>query len=366
MINFRMMLLSTAAIGLTTAATMSSSYAADVEKKMAVSGQVNRAIITADDGESTNTIHQDGNSSGSRMRAVASAKSESMEIGTYIEFATQDSASNTQNTADGAAGFSIRHSALYLKNSMGKVTMGQTSHAADAFVAVDMSGTGNASGATANAMGALLFNDSDSVAGSNAAGTTVGTAHGAMYGAGRQEGISYDSPSFNGFNVKVSHQADSSGAAQATYGGDFNGVKVKAGYRFANANGGTFDEIHGGGLGITLANGLNFSANYATTQRESVANTTNIPDPEALYGKVGYTMSGISDLGKTAVAIEYRQTDDQAADGDDYESYALLVNQSISDYGTSVYGGYTNMSYDTTATNFDDIDAFWMGVRVTF
>lgn len=366
MTNFRMMLLSTAAIGLTTVAAVSSSSAADVEKKVAWSGQVNRAIIMADDGEENSIIHQDGNASGSRMRVKASAASDSMTFGTYLEFATQDSASNTQTTADATAAFSIRHSVLYFQNSMGKIDMGHTSHAGSSFVAVDVSGTGIASGATANVLGPLMFNDSSSITGSQAAGTTVGTAHGSMYDAGRQEGISYTTPNFNGFGVKVSHQADSSGAYEATYGGDFNGVKLKAGYRFANANGGTFDEIHGGGVGITLPGGLNLSANYATTQRETVANTSNIPDPESVYGKIGYTLSGVSDLGSTAIAIEYRQTDDASADGDDYESYALLVNQSISDYGTSVYGGYSNLSYDTTASDFDDIDAFWMGVRVTF
>ena len=111
---------------------------------------------------------------------------------------------------------------------------------------------------------------------------------------------------------------------------------------------------------------MNVSANWRTASLDSLANTSNNADPETYYGKVGYTLSGISDLGKTYVAIEYRDTEDQSQTGDDFQSVAFLFTQALSDYGTSIYGGYSNMSYDTTASNFDDINAFWMGARVTF
>jgi len=360
-----MMLMSTAAIGLTTVAAVSSSSAADVEKKVAWSGQVNRAIITGTDGEESFITHTDGHASGSRMRIKASAKSEAMTIGTNQEFGFQSQAKSSQNAA-GSDSFSIRHSALYISNSMGKLDIGHTAHAGESFVMLDVSGTSVASGATATPLDGLKFNDTSSIDGSQAAGTTVGTAHGSGYGAGRLNGISYSTPTFNGFKVKASHRMDSSGAYEATYGGDFNGMKVKAGYSYANASGGTYEDRHGGGIAIALPTGLNVSANWRTASLESVANTSNNADPETYYGKVGYTLSGISDLGKTNVAIEFRDTEDQSQTGDDYQSVAFLFTQALSDYGTSIYGGYSNMSYDTTASNFDDINAFWMGARVTF
>jgi hypothetical protein len=44
----------------------------------------------------------------------------------------------------------------------------------------------------------------------------------------------------------------------------------------------------------------------------------------------------------------------------------LLFTQALSDYGTTVYGGFSNMSYDTTASNFDDINGIFMGATVNF
>ena len=58
--------------------------------------------------------------------------------------------------------------------------------------------------------------------------------------------------------------------------------------------------------------------------------------------------------------------DPKLATGDEYENVSLLFQQSLSDYGTTVYGGYSKLSYDTTATNFDDINGFFLGAKVDF
>ena len=82
--------------------------------------------------------------------------------------------------------------------------------------------------------------------------------------------------------------------------------------------------------------------------------------------KLGYKMTGLSDLGGTNVALMYKKAEDANATGDEYENVSLLFQQSLSDYGTTVYGGYSNLSYDTTATNFDDINGFFLGAKVDF
>ena len=365
MTNFRKMLLSTAAIGLTTVATVSSTSAADVEKKFAWSGHVNRAIIMGSDGEENFIAHEDGNVSGSRARMKASAKSSSLEIGALVELAIQAGAGASQNAA-GSDSFSIRHSMLYFENSMGTVKFGDTSHAGGDFVAVDMSGTSHADDISGTLFDSVKFNDSSSVDGSQAAGVTVATAHDSDMSLGRQSGIGYISPDFNGFGFAVSHVTAGSGGYQITYGGDFNGMEVEAGYSYANIAGATDESYQGGGVGVTLPSGLNISANYRTTALESAANTANNADPELYYGKVGYTLSGISDLGNTNVAVAYKNTEDASATGDDLKMVSFLVNQALSDYGTTIYGGYSNISYDTAASDFDDINGFFIGSRIVF
>lgn len=365
MTNFRMMLLSTAAIGLTTVAAVSSTSAGEVEKKFAWSGHVNRTIVLGDDGEESFVIHEDGGMSGSRGRMKASAASADMTIGAVLEFAMQSEANGSQN-ALGTDGFNIRHSYVHVSNSMGKVDIGDTAHAGESFLGISMDGTGNAETISGTAFDGVKFNDSSTADGTQAAGVTVAVGHDSDMSAGRKSGISYSTPSIGGLKVKVSHVMDQSGSGEITYGGDFNGMAVKAGYMYTNIAGGTDDTKSGVGLGVKLPSGLSVAANYKQTELESDANTANNSDPEMYYGKVGYDMTGISDLGGTSVAISYRNVEDATITGDDFKMVSFLWSQSLKDYGTTVYGGYSNISYDTEASNFDDINGFFMGAKVVF
>ena len=370
MSNFRKTLLSTAAMGLMTFSAVGSASAADVEKKMAWSGFVNRAVISGDDGENNFVSHMDPvNVAQSRGRIKASAKSESMEIGAYFEMGMTDGDMATQS-ASGGESMTVRHNAFYVKNSMGKLTVGHTSHAGEAYTVSDVSGTSLATSHSATPYGDVLFNDSSTVTGSAAAGVSAQTAHGGGYSAGRDNGVSYTTPKFNGFTAMVSHRTDASGAFNVKYGGNFNGVKVSAGYSFANmataagtAKTAATDSVHGGGVGIELPTGLNVSVSYREEEKNS-ANTA--PDGNTMMMKLGYKMTGLSDLGGTNVALMYKKAEDATTTSDKYENISLLFTQSLSDYGTTVYGGFSNLSYDTSATNFDDINGFFMGAVVNF
>lgn len=367
MTNFRLTLLSTAAMGLMAVSTAS---AADVEKKMAWSGFVNRVIITGDDGENNFISHSDPVSVGqSRGRIKASAKSDAMTVGALIEIGLTDGDNATQS-ASGAESFTVRHSMVHVSNAMGKLTVGHTAHAGEAYGVSDVSGTSLATSHSATPYADVLFNDSSSTPGSAAAGVSVETAQGGGYQPGRLNGISYTTPKFNGFTAMVSHRTDASGAYNVKYGGDFNGLKLSAGYSFGNlataagtAKTAATDYVHGGGVGIEIPTGLNLSVSYREESKNS-ANTA--PDGNNMMAKLGYKMSGISDLGATNVALMYKKSEDQSTTGDDFVNISLLFTQSLSDYGTTVYGGFSNLSYDTTASNFDDINGFFMGAKVDF
>jgi len=62
----------------------------------------------------------------------------------------------------------------------------------------------------------------------------------------------------------------------------------------------------------------------------------------------------------------YKESENAVTTGDEYKEMSFLVQQSLSDYGTTVYGGFSNLSYDTTAANFDDINGLWIGALVNF
>ena len=361
MTNFRMMLLSTAAIGLTTA--VSTASAGEVEKSMAWSGQVNRMIAVVDDGVEQTMMHADGNMSGSRARIKAAAKSESMTIGATIELSMQSGA-NVAQTGNGADSLAVRHSYVHVSNSMGKLDIGDTAHAGESYAVTDVSGTGMAEGLVVTAFDAVLFKDSDTVDGAAAAVVSVATGHGGDISGGRQSGLSYSTPKFNGFKAKVSVVNDGAQSGEVVYGGNFNGVKVSLGYNHINMKDATFESKTGYGAGVKLKNGLNFPYNYKEEELDDGASSED--DPSLQYAKLGYAMKGLSSMGGTNFAIVYRKAEDMVLSGDDFEMYSFLVVQALSDYGTSVYGGYSNMSYDTTLNDFDDINGVVMGMRVVF
>jgi hypothetical protein len=364
MTNFRMMLLSTAAIGLTTVAA-SSAFAGEVEKKFAWSGHVNRAIAIGDDGLDQSVIHTDPNSlSQSRARMNASAKSESMTIGATIELAISSNVRGTSQ-ATGADSFAIRHNFVHVSNSLGRVRIGDTAHAGEGYLGTVMDGAGLASSTVGTVFDGMSFNNSTVIT-NFASGTTVAAAHGSDFSSGRQSGISYDSKTMGGFKATVSHVMTGSGSGELQYGGDFNGVKVSAGAVYSTMAANTTDDRTGYGLGFKLANGLSVSGNYRTINLNGELNTTNRPDPEMMYGRVGYDLPNFSDMGSTSVALAVRKVDDMATENDEFDEVSLLFVQSLSDYGTQVYGGFQNLAYDTTAANFDDITGVFMGMRVVF
>jgi len=363
MTKFRMMLLGTAAVGLT-AATISSASAGEVEKSFSTSGHVNRAIVMGDDGRDNFILHTDPSGiSQSRARFKASAKSESLTIGSTIELALSSNAGGSQHAA-GDDSFAIRHSFLYLKNSAGTIRMGDTAHAGEGYLGTDMSKTGLAEGIWGTTIDGILFNNT-TTATVSAAGTSVGTAHGSDFSSGRASGISYDMPAVGGFKATVSHVMAGSGSVEGTYNADFDGVKVSVGAMYTTMNADATDDRTGVGAGIRLANGLSFSTNYKKSDLNGDLNTTNRPDPEVTYSKVGYELA-LNDLGTTGVGIAYRNVDDLVTSGDEFTQLSFLFEQSLSDYGSTIYGNVTNARYDTSAANFNDITAASIGVRIVF
>ncbi len=110
MSNFRIMLLSTAAIGFAGALATPAS-AGEVEKSASFGGHVNRTVSIVDDGDSTDVMTGDNGASMSRVRFQGSAVSESLTTKAYIEVRARGNRS-TSTTAAAASGstLSMRHS----------------------------------------------------------------------------------------------------------------------------------------------------------------------------------------------------------------------------------------------------------------
>jgi hypothetical protein len=370
MSNFRKMLLSTAAVGLAGVLATPAS-AGEVEKSASFGGHVNRVVSILDDGNATKLQSSDNGVSMSRVRFQGSATSETLTARAYIEVRARGGMSNN-NVGTGATAnqLSMRHSYVSLGNDMGTLILGDTNPAGD----LNGWGSGQFSGSWAGMDGDTLSGGEEttfllttSTADGQEAGTLAGVSPAMTMSSGRGGVVRYDSPSINGFSVKASLKGGADAAEEASmsfgYSADYDGTKVAAGYGYTNRSGSTAaeDAMHSVGAGFLLDNGINFHAGYYT---RTAANTGTI-ERTMWVTDLGYNMS-IVDAGATSVKVTYAEQEEALVVNDDLEWYGISVQQELSDYGTSLYGGVSNAEYKRPALNYEDLTAGWVGVRVTF
>jgi hypothetical protein len=113
-----------------------------------------------------------------------------------------------------------------------------------------------------------------------------------------------------------------------------------------------------GGFSVTFAAGQKDLSNVAANESDSA---------NYYYGKLGY-MADIWSAGTTAFAIDYGVYNEFTRIKDDEAStYAIYIVQNLKNWGTELYTGYRIHTLDDRAgTQFDDIGAFFLGMRVKF
>ena len=335
--------------------------------KFKVSGQINRAIQISDNGLTSEVRHVTNTNSQNKLRFSGTGKlTDDLKIQAYAEIGNNDSGTSSQTiqSADvgGNTGFgSTRFMELRISSkSMGKLYLGHGGDATDGIIA-----GGNLSGLGVAMSGGA---DEDLHFGSESFVTTGGTVVGAVksfndeFDGTRQDRIRYDTPSFGGFKVIVSHANDDKVAIGLKYGGNFNGVKVKANIGLDQNEANADRDVTKGSLGVLLPMGLNFQ--FAAGEKD--LDTTGRNDPTMKYYRVGYRFKN-ADMGETRIGVSLHDNDDQAANGDSYQSLNFAVVQVIEPLGAELYAGYSNLSLTRTATtNIEDIDVVTVGLRVNF
>lgn len=357
--NFRLALLGSVATGLLST-IVSPVAAGEVEKTMAISGHVNRAIVISDDGNGTTVGQIDNTSvSGSRFRIDANAKSESLTVRAYTELGIQANPASSSQADATSRSINIRHSYVSLANDMGTLTIGHTSTVDDGSTASDLSGSGTAGSYIDSTIDGEVMRVSGN-SGTASSGITVGSIL-PNYEGGRSSNIKYQSPNMSGFQASLGYSDSEHGAASLKYSADYDGTKVAATAAWGSRGAAANDAEYGGSIAISLASGLNGSLAYS--QRDlngSVAANAGLNDPEMFGAAIGYT------TGNSGVSIFYIDVEDQGANGNEAKSFALVMEHKLPDYGTSLYGGIQNVDYDTTAIKYDDLTAGWVGIKVNF
>lgn len=338
-------------------ATMVSAYAIDFK----ISGQINRAVLWADNGNKSDVFHVDNDNSSTRIRIKGSEQFDNYTAGFYFE---QQFESNTSvgvdipNTSDGADGDSERWREAWFSGSWGKLSIGQGDGAANGTSEVDLSGT-------TVVMYSGVVDMNGGISWVDSAGTPLGVkikdTINQFDGLSRNDRLRYDTPKLGPFSLAFSHTNGDAQEIAIRYSSNLGGGKIAAALGIVDTTdravtGFTEFDQWGGSVSWLSAEGWNVTVAAGNREEDASGGV----DSDNMYLKLGKR------TGPHSVIIEFSGTDDLAAKGDESESvgagYVYKANKSVELYvGGRVYSLDRKVGLDG-----DDITAIMAGTRVKF
>jgi predicted porin len=323
-----------------------------------LSGQVNRAIMWADNGKDTEVLNVDNDNSSTRFSLTGSEQvNDSVTVGVVWENEFQSNASNDVDVGqddDGTSAFNDRKLEAYFVVPFGKISIGQGDGAANGTSEEDLSGTSVIMYSGVNdTAGSIQFRDNN-----DTPIAKIDSTRSNFDGLSRNDRLRYDTPTFGGATFSVSSTNGGAYELAARYSADFDALgKITTAIGYVDANnranpeytqiGGSVSWLHTSGINLTVSSGA-----------RDIDNTDR--DPVNYYGKLGYKF----DI--HAIAVEYGMTEDLAQDKDKSKNYGLAYV--IKPWnGVEFYGTYRTYELDRDGTsNIEDVRQVMLGTRVKF
>jgi hypothetical protein len=334
-------------------------------------GQVNRALMHADNETNSKVFHVDGQPSSTRFGIQGTSQvSPGLRAGARIETEMKSNPSDVVTFATASTGavagtvlFAERWLDLWFEGGWGKINVGQGSGAADDASTLDLSNTGLANGSClCDWGGAIPFTTST--------GAVIGTATPAAVlnnndFESRYDRAMYTTPVFGGFRAQAGFgQKSATGEATEAslwYSGKLAGeLQAALGYaKVSAATAGASDkETIGGSIAWLHTSGINLAYNY-TTVDVSVTPPTASRDATYSFYKVGYK------FGQHAISLAYAVGEDQQAAGDEATGIAFgYVFTPIR--WAEIYAGYIMYELDRPGVAANDITTAQVGTRIRF
>jgi hypothetical protein len=323
----------------------------------AISGQINRAALYADDGKSAEWFFVDNDNSSTRFRFTGSNDfTHDMSVGIVWEVEMQSNPSNEMNMNQvgdtSPVNFNERKIEFWVGSPWGKVWMGQGDMASNSTSEVDLSGTSVAAYSSVGDVGGGFVFQNNGVY----TGVTVGGSRSNFDGLSRKDRVRYVTPKLAGFYASGSVGNSSIWDTALRYAGDFGWAKLAAAAAWSDygTSSSTNDNIFSSSASILFDFGLNFTASYAYRKQDNT-------DPYNIFGKVGYQF-----LEKHAVSVQYSRTKNLSAKDDKGDTfgigYVYSPWKSVEFYGTY----YLYMLDLDMGSNPDDINVGMIGGRVKF
>jgi uncharacterized coiled-coil protein SlyX len=331
--------------------------------KLAISGQVDRAVNIIDDGKNTDAYYVDNDSSNSRVRFIGTAKAtDDLTLGSKIElaFAPNESSQVNQNTEDSGDFTDERYVEMSLDSKrFGKLTLGKGDTSSNYSAEVDLSKTDVIAYASiADIAGGMFFRQSN---GDSLTDVKVSDAFKDLDGLSRKSRVRYDTPTFYGFSLAGSLISDQRWDAALRWGGQGYGFKAAGAAAVANPNQDNTNYQYDGSFSLLHeATGLNLTLSAGLLDRDGQNSGTN------LWGKLGW-LTKLFSVGETGFSVDYDRSINFPTNRDTGYSVGGAVVQQFEDYGSELYMQYRVYSLDRDVEpSVQDMYVGTIGARVKF
>jgi predicted porin len=331
--------------------------------KLAISGHVNRMVNIADDGGGTQTYFVDNDNSESQVRFVGTvAPNDDLTLGGTIELsiAPNKSGNIDQLNQEENNIFDQRKAEVTLASKrFGKLWFGKGDTGSYTAGARDLSGTGVIAYSTiVDTAGGLFFREKQT---GELTDIKILNAFSSFDGLSRRDRIRYDTPTFAGFQARVTAASKNRYDGSLWWAGQGYGFKAAAAGAVSDPNEDDARLQYNGSMSVLHeATGLNVTLSSGLLERKDQGNQQN------LYAKLGWRHSFFS-FGETAFGIDYTQSRRLPEHHDKSYSYGAAAVQQFDDYGVELFALYRLHDLDRRdEPKVDDIGVVSIGTRVKF
>lgn len=342
--------------------------------QLQLKGQINRALMLADDGNDSKVFHVDNDNSSTRVALNGELNAtEYLTVGSSFELEWQANPSNLVNmeTESISGEFEDRLVEIYLAcKKTGRISLGKGKMASEDVSETDLSGTSLAGlSDVAKVGGGFKFYDPAALAPAPDAEDTrlgVSDVFSNMDGLGKRNRLRYDTPAFAGFSLAVAAGEKDTADVGLLYAHDFGGTKVEGAIAWADfGDDKPYSQINGS-ASVLFPFGLNLT--FASGARDLDNMSAGGDDPVFSYGKLGWKFNKFA-VGSTAVSVDYGLCSSIKNQTVDQEGTAVGVQmvQTLTDWSTELYAAWRNYTLeDNTSSDYEDISIMMGGARFKF
>jgi hypothetical protein len=328
---------------------------------LSFSAQINRGILLTDDGAEDDAFFVDNDNSSSRFTLRAEQAVDDVTIGAVWvrEIEVNSSSFVSQRNQWASTRSANRQLHVYARHPrLGEISIGKGDTASEDSAQIDLSGTGIAGFSRMDALASnIFFRRGDGTL----SDVTVDAAFTNLDGLSRRERVLWRSPRVGRVRLSASAGDD---------GGDFRDIALRyddgmeafgvTGVVAWYSGAGEVEGVTGSVSALHRPTGLNVTLGAGERTRGGA------PDVAARYVKLGWQGDGVTDLGRTALSVDWGRSDDVLAPGDAVTGYGLQAVQTVERIDADLFLGVRRYELDRPEASFQAVDAMQFGTRFRF